>query len=88
MTIETTIKGGLPVLASGTFVKADIQDGELFDSIEDLQFYWRPHSQNKMPVECCITISEEDIERVCDELMEAHFEYRAAAKSYKGETPW
>ena len=73
MTIETTIKGGLPLLASGTFVKADIQDGELFDHIEDLQFYWRPHSQIKMPVECCITIPGEDMERVCDELMDAYW---------------
>ena len=74
MTIETTIKGGLPVLASGTIVKADIQAGELFDSIEDLQFYWRPRWHAKTPRECSIDVPEEDVERVCNELHAARFE--------------
>ena len=75
MTISTTIKGGLPVLASGNFVKRYYWRGQLFDVIEDLQFYWFPRKPSAKPVECSIEVPESDIERVCDELLEAHLDY-------------
>ena len=78
MTISTTIKGGLPVLASGNFAKRDYWNdwnGQPFDTIEDLQFYWFPRKPSARPVECSIEVPESDVERVCDELLEAHLDY-------------
>ena len=85
MTISTTIKGGLPVLASGNYVKRqycgyqpfatrEYPGEQSFDAIEDLQFYWFPRKPSARPVECSIEVPESDIERVCGELLEARLD--------------
>ena len=74
MTIETTIKGGLRVLASCLIAPRTYGADHPFDSIEDLHFHTIPADPWETPPEYNADVSEEDIERVCNELMEARLD--------------
>ncbi len=67
--IQTTIKGGLPVLAKGQFARAEPDVGMMHPWIEDLEFFWL--SGEPLPKQMDEAISEADLERVSTELLEA-----------------
>ena len=65
-TIETTIKGGLPVLAEGTVLlerETRYQPGSV--DVDDLAIRWRSGHV------CRLDVSVADHDRICDELIEA-----------------
>ena len=68
MTIETTIRNGLPVLASGAIRRAEPDVGIMSQFVEDLQITFL--SGHPMVLE----LSDEDYQRVVDELMAAYNE--------------
>ena len=64
--IETTIKGGLPVLAEGTVVverETRWEPGGV--AVEDLEIRWLSGHV------CRLALSDADHDRICDELIDA-----------------
>lgn len=68
MTIETTIKGGLPVLASGEIRRAEPDVGIMSQFVEDLQITFL--SGHPMVLE----LSDEDYQRIVNEIVTAYNE--------------
>lgn len=67
--IQTTVKRGLPVLASGSYMSAEPDVGIFGDGIEDLAFSWL--SGKPLPDKMQESVSEDDRIRVETELLEA-----------------
>ena len=68
MTIETTINGGLPVIASGRICRAEPDVGIMSQFVEDLEVTFM--SGHPVPGE----LSDEDDTRIVDELVAAYNE--------------
>ena len=65
ISIETTVKGGLPVIACGKFSPADLSVGQS-EGIEDLQILW----PSGYILGWAIPLADED--RIVGELLEHH----------------
>ena len=68
MTIETTIRGGLPVLASAEVHRAEPDVGVMGPYVEGIEVTFL--SGHPIPFE----ISDKDDQRIADELVEAYNE--------------
>ena len=68
MTIETTIKGGLPVIASAIVYRAEPDVGLMGPHVEGIEVCFL--SGHPVPFE----LSDEDDQRIADELVEAYEE--------------
>ena len=65
LSIETTVKGGLKVIAEGNYSPSDLSVGQP-EGIEDLEILW--HSRHRVNWE--ISLADED--RIVGELLEHH----------------
>ena len=74
MLIHTSIKGGLPVLASGEYVHSyGYHIRTESEHIEQLRIFW-PRTECGNLRECDLELSEQDERRIEQELIEAHRE--------------
>ena len=82
MTIQTTIRNGLPVLARGRYIARDPgcywgdypypPEPECF---EDIEIFWMPRNlTTQAPRPCSLELSDMDRERVSDALLNAYEE--------------
>ena len=87
MTIETTIRNGLPVRASGNVCRAEPDVGIMSKFVEDLEVCFL--SGHPVPYE----LSDEDDQRIVQELLEAYeappdYDERLDDKFAADKPPW
>ena len=66
--IDTTIKGGLPVMARGNVMRGDASVGQTGYYVEDLEITWRSGKE----VSERVGMKLRDVERIIGELVSAH----------------
>ena len=64
--IETTIRGGLPVIVRGEIARAEPDVGIMSDSVDDYEVFWLGGT-----VGCRLPISDEDEYRITQDLLRA-----------------